>query len=313
MHRKLGFGAALLLGGTFLTSAASAQCPAVGNDTGCGSLITVTSTGATVTQTGMGPYDGSDDTLIGVVNNIPACTPGIGTSQTVCGISIYSLDLMSTNNIFGFDGDGISSPTYGIPNNAMDVANGNTQYGGPNAYFTNINAGQTAGRVNFITPIPPGGTGFFSLENVLKASAACTNLLKNSVPMPTLSVSNTRIATTFTPLGNDPTTGQPWKLDAAAKVCGFISWDWQQTITNLPNPRPMIGGNDLFADAAAPTVHLATPFNDPPPNDYYYATLTAGGAQPPLRASIIIRPIPLRRAIRWQPIWRQAMLWRRRP
>ncbi len=72
--------------------------------------------------------------------------------------------MTSTNNIFGFDGDGID--TYGAPSNPMD----NTGYGGPKAYFTNINAGQTSGRVNFITPIPPGGTAYFSLENVLAAS-----------------------------------------------------------------------------------------------------------------------------------------------
>ena len=160
MSSKLVFGAAFLLGGTILTSAASAQCPTVGNDTGCGTIITVTGTGATFMATGMGPYDGSDDTLVGVVNNIPACTPG-QKSQTACGVSIYSLDLSATNTIFGFDGDGISSPTYGIPNNPLDVQNGNTQYGGPNAYFTNINANQTAGRVNFITPSRPAEPAFF--------------------------------------------------------------------------------------------------------------------------------------------------------
>jgi hypothetical protein len=79
MRSKLGFGAAFLLGGTFLAGAASAQtslCPAFGSDTACGAIITVTPTGATVMQTGMGPYDGSDDTLIGVANMILACSAG---------------------------------------------------------------------------------------------------------------------------------------------------------------------------------------------------------------------------------------------
>jgi hypothetical protein len=51
-------------------------CPAFGSDTACGAIITVTPTGATVMQTGMGPYDGSDDTLIGVANMILACSAG---------------------------------------------------------------------------------------------------------------------------------------------------------------------------------------------------------------------------------------------
>jgi hypothetical protein len=272
MSSKLVFGAAFLLGGTILTSAASAQCPTVGSDTGCGIVITVTGTGATFMPTGMGPYDGSDDTLVGVVNNIPACTPG-QKSQTACGVSIYSLDLSATNTIFGFDGDGISSPTYGIPNNPMDVQNGNTQYGGPNAYFTNINATQTAGRVNFITPIPPGGTGFFSLENALNMPTACTDILKSSLKgatgagftpppvgnMPN-SVNTVQIRATFVPQGNDPTTGMPYTLAAAAKVCGFIDFNWQQTITN-----------DVTGISAncAPTPLKAPPdYNDPPTCGY---------------------------------------------
>jgi hypothetical protein len=205
----------------------------------------------------MGPYDGSDDTLIGVVNNVPACMPGQN-SQSACGVSIYSLDLTSINNIFSFDGDGINN--YGVPGNAMD----NTAYGGPNAYFTNINAAQTFGRVNFITPIPPGGTAYFSLENVLAASTACTNILNNSVPKP--AGGNTNITTTFIPQANNPSTGMPYTLAAAATACGFIGWDWQQTITNLPTPTP---GN-AFNAIATPNMAPTAPFNDPPPSGYNY-------------------------------------------
>ena len=302
MSGKLVFGAAFLLGGTILTSAASAQCPTVGSDTGCGIVVTVTGTGATFMPTGMGPYDSSDDTLVGVVNNIPACTPG-QKSQTACGVSIYSLDLSATNTIFGFDGDGISSPTYGIPNNPLDVQNGNTQYGGPNAYFTNINANQTAGRVNFITPIPPGGTGFFSLENALNMPTACTDILKNSLKgatgggftpppagnMPN-SVNTVQIRATFAPQGNDPTTGMPYTLAAAAKVCGFITtaaaggtapfpgFDWQQTITNWPSPSNLFADTGCASkDASGNPIPLVAPssFNDTPSCGYSYFPATA--------------------------------------
>ena len=272
---KATFGIAFLLGGTFLGGAAYAQCPAkVGQNTGCGTVITIDGVNPPKIQNLQGPYDGSDDTLVGIVNNIPVCTGTLSLTQA-CGIPIVSLDLSSTTDIFGFDGDGIQ--TFGVQGNE---ANG---YGGPNVYYSNISADKKSGRVNFITAVPPGGgTAFFSLEEQLKAATGCTNLLNNSVPRPTLWSGNTGIGTTFTPVGNDPATGQPWKLDAAATACGFIGWDWQQTITQLPTPLPTdANGNIFFADALSPKTAPAVPFNDPLPNDYFYATLS-GGTQPPL-------------------------------
>ena len=82
---------------------ARAQCPAFGYDSGCGTVITVTATnGVQIVQTGQGPYEGSDDTLVCIVNN--------------SNVPIKSIVLTSPNNIFGFDGDGID--TYGAPGNA---------------------------------------------------------------------------------------------------------------------------------------------------------------------------------------------------
>ena len=72
-------------------------------------------------------------------------------------------------------GDGINSSPFNVPGNApamvvlMPILRTSTQLGRP---------------VNFITPIPPGGSSYFSLENVLTASSACTNILNNSVPKP---------------------------------------------------------------------------------------------------------------------------------
>jgi hypothetical protein len=143
----------LILGAFTLQGYASAQCPAVGNDTGCGIIITVTNQGATVSQTGQGPYDGIEDTLVGVVNN--------------SRLPVSSLRLKSGMRIFGFDGDGID--TYGIAGNGND----GTGYGGPNAYFTDISADQATGTVKFIVPIAAnGGTGFFSLEEALTSATA---------------------------------------------------------------------------------------------------------------------------------------------
>jgi PEP-CTERM motif len=112
-------------------------------------LITFNANGSIATalnpvySTDPGPYDGSDDTYFGVINNTHS--------------TISSFHLTSTLNIGGFDGDGIDH--YGAPSNATDTSG----YGGPNAFFTN-NLG-TSLTVNFITPIAAnGGTDIFSLE-----------------------------------------------------------------------------------------------------------------------------------------------------
>ncbi len=226
----------LVLGALAPAANAWAQCPAVGDDTGCGIVITITNQGATVSMTGQGPYDGVDDTLVGVVNNST--------------LAVSSLDLQSSLDIFGFDGDGID--TYGIAGNGND----NTGYGGPNAYFTNISADQTSGTVNFVTPIAAhGGTAFFSLENALTSATACSSVINNAVPKP--GGGGTEITTTFTPnLG--------YTLAQAAQLCGFIEFDWQQTIRSLPLPSPF-----LAAGSSIP-LHAPPPFNDPPPNGYAY-------------------------------------------
>jgi hypothetical protein len=152
----LGVAAAiggLLLGSSMLSSPTQAStCPAFGFATDCNLIITVNADGSvTTTVTGQPPYDGSEDQLVGVVNNSNS--------------SISSFNL-SGSFIFGFDGDGIDS--YGAPGNAVDT----TGYGGPNAYFTIVDV--NSGSVNFITPIAPGGTDYFSLEEPASADIVIT-------------------------------------------------------------------------------------------------------------------------------------------
>jgi len=91
-------------------------------------------------------YEQSDDVLVGVWNN--------STAFTVNAITL------SGTGAFGFETDGIDR-YIPIPNNAFDTTSGG--YGGDNAYFTGI-VGVSSGVVNFIRPIAPGGTSYFSLE-----------------------------------------------------------------------------------------------------------------------------------------------------
>ena len=139
-------------------SAAYAAFPNIGsNVNGPEFLITFTNSGVTTALNPSyggidpGPYDSSDDTYFGVVNN---------SSKAVTSFNLAS----TTADIAGFDGDGIGSPSYlNIPNNPMDTSDGG--YGGPNAFFTNISTDLQSLTVNFITPIAAsGGTDIFSLE-----------------------------------------------------------------------------------------------------------------------------------------------------
>lgn len=138
-----------------------AQCPAIGVAPGCNEVITVNSNGtfsvAGVPANGT-TYDGSDDALVGIVNN--SSTPLSSVFLNGNGV-----------DIFGFDGDGIDTPAFGggytETGNAMDTSG----YGGPNAYFTGISPDDTMGTVDFITAIGAGGgTGYFSLEEAFSAA-----------------------------------------------------------------------------------------------------------------------------------------------
>jgi hypothetical protein len=153
------FAAAILAAGLVMPAAALAGtiCPSfVGdpilNATGCNDIIIVNfpSTITYIYPEPFHPFDGLDDQLVGVINNTDS--------------PISSIMLSNIRAIFAFDLDGID--TFGIAGNPLDVANGNTGYGGGNAYFTGINAAKTSGTVNFVIPIMAGSTSYFSVEDI---------------------------------------------------------------------------------------------------------------------------------------------------
>jgi hypothetical protein len=181
--------------------AAFTQCPAVGSDTSCQFLVTITNTGPSVAQDStQGPYEASDDSLIGVQNSSSK--------------SIAALPLAATGtSLFGFEADGICNPGTGplppgcvpVPGSpagttcgAQSVAcsfpppagepanyteagssgalpwpNGDRQngYEGPTSWFSGISADTSGGTVNFSPAIPPGGSTYFSLEAPPSAAA----------------------------------------------------------------------------------------------------------------------------------------------
>ena len=133
LHRVILLCGLLFLLLSPLTARAIGSCPPVGQSPSCAVLITINPNGSLSVQIdpGIGPYDGVEDTLVGVINNSGA---------TVFGISITG------NGIFGFDGDG---------------ANGGN-YAGPGVSFSPLDA--NAGTVNFLQGLNDKGFLWFSLE-----------------------------------------------------------------------------------------------------------------------------------------------------
>ena len=119
---------------------------------GCNTIITFNADGSvTTTVPNSNPYDGSEDNLVGVVNN--------------SGSAIFSFNLDGGSSIlFYFDGDGACSGGYVSAADCTGVTDPNL-YGGPGVTFSNISSDYTKGTVKFANGIDAnGGTAWFSLE-----------------------------------------------------------------------------------------------------------------------------------------------------
>jgi hypothetical protein len=156
-------GLALASNGPANADVFSTTCPTnVGIATaGCNIVITLPAVGpATVADNPTGPptFDGSDDTLVGVVNS--------------SGTSVASIHLTSTATIFAFDAVAgnadLTCCTTGTP---FPFGFGPTGYEGPRTSFGNINLAQTAGDVFFTGGLAPGATAWFALEEAVTGAS----------------------------------------------------------------------------------------------------------------------------------------------
>ncbi len=136
------------------------QCPAVGHDTSCQILIVVNADKSVdiYADPFQGPYDGSDDALVGVQNN---------STQAVTQLPLTGLD------IFGLDGDGlcqVAGTGAGSPNACPF---GSTGYEGPGTSFTITST--ATGAITFLNGgIQPDDAAYFSLEGALSAASVTT-------------------------------------------------------------------------------------------------------------------------------------------
>lgn len=160
-------GLALLIAGAITAMAAPpttppfTECPAIGSDSSCAILIIIGSGGSlsVVADSSKGPYDGVEDTLVGVVNNSGSTQNSI----TLSGVGVMGIP------IFGFDGDGICTfaPFTG---SSYCSSSAPTGYEGPNTSFSGISTDTKTGTVNFTGGLANGATAYFSLEDQITAS-----------------------------------------------------------------------------------------------------------------------------------------------
>jgi hypothetical protein len=153
------------------TASAGSICPAAGGvnpfthapdpaATGCNVVITINADRTTtVTITDPTPYEQSEDVLVGVKNNSSSSVPSFS---------------LTGSGIFGLESDGICTFTFvgsGYCSGAVYLSDPGDYYG-PNTTFTITNS--NTGTVHFTTPIPAGGSDYFSLEGVPSINLAVT-------------------------------------------------------------------------------------------------------------------------------------------
>lgn len=140
------------------------QCPAIGASPSCGILIELTDSGTVILgDPTVGPYDGIEDTLIGVQNDSTSTVNSI----TLSGTGVFGIP------IFGFDSDGICAGYVFTGSGGCPF--GTTGYEGPGTSFANISADATTGDVVFANGLAAGASAYFSLEDSLTAGSTAVS------------------------------------------------------------------------------------------------------------------------------------------
>lgn len=174
-----GAAAAVMLLGVMAGSASAAspvtapftECPTIGAAPSCDILLVVNpdQSISVLGDSSVGPYDGSDDTLVGIVNNSSAAI----TAVTVSG---------PNSDLAGFDGDGIctyaagSSGGSGFTGDSYCTAQQKAgsdpgDYAGPGTSFTLDPNSQDDVEVDFTgNGLAAGNSTYFSLEGALTAA-----------------------------------------------------------------------------------------------------------------------------------------------
>jgi hypothetical protein len=253
-------------------SAVGTQCPPVGHDTSCAVLITIAPNGSTstVTDPSQGPFDGVEDTLVGVQNN-----------QTTKSVTELPLTGSGSPGIFEFEGDGLCSgknesflPPFTPP--PAGCPYGSTSYEGRATSGSVASVAPTTfpaekfekttgntGKIKFVNPpIPPLGSAYFSLEGPTSSFTGCQG-------------GGTATSVTLSPLAATNTVGTSHTVTATVKdVCmePVAGVTVHFTVTRTPPPGasgscvtnssgecsftytgPILSANDVITGCAGPS------------------------------------------------------------
>lgn len=147
---------AIPAGATTTPATPYAECPAIGSSPSCEILLVVNAnnTVSVLGDSAVGTFDGSDDTLVGIINNSTAAVKAV----TVTGPG---------SDLSGFDQDGICSGNYGTWTGSTGCPYGPTGYEGPGTSFVTDRSLPDSAEVDFAGGLAPGKTAYFSLEGAL--------------------------------------------------------------------------------------------------------------------------------------------------
>jgi hypothetical protein len=170
----------LLLTVSALVAMGASPCPTVGFTTaegdntpyltaggGCNAVVTITTGGTTVTITNSNPFEGADDSLVGIINN--GTTPVSTITLTGSGISGWDGDGICTFGAGGEFADTFTSGSSAYCSASQLAGNDPQDYYGPNMTFSNYSSGDAV-TVTFSPAIAVGASTFLSLEGLPSAS-----------------------------------------------------------------------------------------------------------------------------------------------
>ncbi len=240
------------LSGANRTSPPFDECPAVGSDTSCGVLFVINADGSVsvLTDSSQPPFDTPpvEDTLIGVLNE--------------SGFPIPSLTLASTDDAFGFDGDGICSASTTPEAPGCRFATTSSGYEGPDNTFSVVD--DNHGTVNFTGGgLPSGQSTYFGLEG---------NVTPQSLEFPLaaqpVAVTATEGHSFSGPVATFVDSDASDPNDSAANDTATIDWGdgttSAGTITANGGGHFTVSGTHTYADEGSPTIKVSVSDPDDP-------------------------------------------------
>jgi len=236
------------------------QCPAIGHDASCGTLIVVGEDGKleAFNDPRVGPFS-NEDTLIGVENE--------------SGVPVKSIHIDGSGvEIFRFDGNGVCSGLWaGTPEGCPF---GPTGYEGPSVRFDL--EGFTAATVEFTGKgLAPGASTYFSLEWFVQLGCevegeGCRNLPEPPSLTLTLSGAQRSGKTLIVPQGTAVTAQAAMSGPGASQAGGTIEYD---LYSDPECKRPVAsGGAATVTDGFIPSSNVETL----PPGTYFWRAAFRG-------------------------------------